>query len=158
MTTISEFMTTAHRDCDELFARAEEAAGDWGRTAIELGALRRALEQHLAMEEEVLFPAFEEQTGTSGGGPTATMRAEHEQIRALLEQLGDAVAEGDEKRYLGLADTLLILMQQHNMKEESMMYPMLDSAVAERAAELIASCNALAPAAGCTRPHGRQGA
>jgi iron-sulfur cluster repair protein YtfE (RIC family) len=158
MTTINEFMTNGHRECDELFARAEEAAGDWAKTAIELGAFRRALEQHLAMEEEVLFPAFEAQTGMSDGGPTETMRVEHSQMRALLDQLADAVAECDEKRYLGIADTLLVLIQQHNMKEESMMYPMIDSAVAERIGELIATCNALEPVVGCTRHHGRQGA
>ena len=28
--------------------------------------------------------------------------------------------------YLGIADTLLILMQQHNMKEEQMLYNMMD--------------------------------
>jgi iron-sulfur cluster repair protein YtfE (RIC family) len=158
MKTISDFMTAAHRDCDELFARAEEAAGDWAKTALELGGFRRALEQHLAMEEDVLFPAFEQQTGMSDGGPTEAMRAEHTHMRALLDQLADAVADRDEKRYLGVADTLLVLMQQHNMKEESMMYPMIDSAVAERIAELIASCNALESVTGCTRHDGRQGA
>src|SRR5512138_3742301 len=102
MTTISDFMTHGHKDCDELFARAEEAAGDWAKTAIELGAFRRALEQHLAMEEEILFPVFEEATGMSGGGPTTMMRVEHAQMRALMDQLADAVADRDEKRYLGI--------------------------------------------------------
>ncbi len=152
--TLSDFMIRGHKDCDDLFARAEEAAGDWTRTAVELGAFRRALEQHLAMEEEVLFPAFEDQTGMSGGGPTATMRVEHAQMRTLLEQLADAVADCDEKRYLGVADTLLVLMQQHNLKEEAMMYPMLDSALGERIAELIARCNGLETAGACAF-HGR---
>lgn len=154
MTTISDFMMHGHKTCDELFARAEDAAGDWTQTARELGAFRRALEQHLAMEEDVLFPAFEQRTGSSRGGPTETMRVEHAQMRALLDQLADAVADCDEKRYLGVADTLLVLMQQHNMKEESVIYPMIDSAVAE----LIASCNTLEWHGACTRPHGRQSA
>ncbi|HEX8013352.1 MAG TPA: hemerythrin domain-containing protein [Casimicrobiaceae bacterium] len=155
MTTISDFMTSGHRACDELFARAEEAAGDWAKTTIELDAFRRALELHLVMEEDVLFPAFEERTGMTGGGPTEAMRVEHAQMRALTDQLADAAADCDEKRYLGIADTLHVLIQQHNMKEEGMMYPMLDSAVADRIAELIASCNAVESGGACTL-HGRQ--
>ena len=79
----------------------------------------------------------------SEGGPSQTMRVEHAQMRALLEQLGDAIAGRDEDAYLGLADTLLVLMQQHNLKEEGMMYPMLDAALADRVDELLAGCRAL---------------
>jgi iron-sulfur cluster repair protein YtfE (RIC family) len=157
MTTITDFMSAGHRECDELFARAEDAAGDWAKTGVELAGFRRALEQHLAMEEQVLFPAFEDQTGMRDAGPTATMRAEHAQMRALAAQLADAVGECDQKRYLGVAETLLMLIQQHNAKEESMMYPMLDSAVGDRAAELIAGCNAV-DAGGACAFHGRKAA
>ena len=141
--TITEFMTGAHKACDEQFARAEAAAGEWGRVATDFAAFRGGLEQHLAMEDDVLFPAFEDATGMSEGGPSQTMRAEHVQMRALLEQLGDAIASRDEDAYLGLADTLLVLMQQHNLKEEGMMYPMLDAALADRVDELLAGCRAL---------------
>jgi hemerythrin-like domain-containing protein len=143
MTTISEYMLAGHTVCDDLFAKAENAAGDWKRAGTELAAFRNALLEHIAMEEEVLFPAFEAETGMTQGGPSATMRAEHVQMRALLDDLAEAAARRDEQRYLGVADTLLVLLQQHNMKEESMMYPMIESAVPDRSDELIAQCRAI---------------
>jgi iron-sulfur cluster repair protein YtfE (RIC family) len=143
MTTISEFMLNGHAACDDLFTSARHAAGDWKQAASGIAAFREALLEHIAMEEEVLFPAFEAETGMSEGGPSATMRDEHVQIRALLDELADAAARRDERHYLVSADTLLALMQQHNMKEESMMYPMIDQAAPGRADELIAKCRAI---------------
>jgi hemerythrin-like domain-containing protein len=140
MMTITEYMLRGHSACDDLFAKAENAAGDWNKAATQFAAFRNALLEHIAMEEEVLFPAFEAETGTSEGGPSAAMRAEHVQMRALMDDLADAAARRDERRYLGVADTLLVLMQQHNVKEESMMYPMIESAVPNRADELLAKC------------------
>ena len=143
MTTISEYMLRGHEACDELFARAENAAGSWPDAAKALAAFRSALLEHIAMEEDVLFPAFEAESGMGEGGPSAAMRAEHAQMRALLDQMRDAVERRDEKAYLGLADTLLVLMQQHNMKEESMMYPMIEAAAPDRSDALIAQCRAI---------------
>jgi hemerythrin-like domain-containing protein len=77
------------------------------------------------MEEGVLFPAFESCTGMSGG-PTEVMRMEHAQMRDLLQAMANAIAAGNQNRYLGLSETLNMLMQQHNLKEENMLYPMSD--------------------------------
>lgn len=119
-----------HKHCDEIFADAEEACGkgDWtgGATAFEL--FRNQLETHFASEEELLFPAFEEATGMTSG-PTEVMRGEHRQMRDLLAQMQGAVESRDSDAFGGDAETLLILMQQHNMKEENILYPMCDNAL-----------------------------
>lgn len=130
MTTISDFLAPDHKRCDELFAAAEAAAakGDWDEAAAGFGCFRTALLHHFAMEEEVMFPAFETRTGMKQG-PTAVMRNEHRQMTALLDQLSDAMANRDANAYLGESDTLLILMQQHNVKEEQMLYRMADQAL-----------------------------
>jgi iron-sulfur cluster repair protein YtfE (RIC family) len=142
MSKVGEYMSQEHRQCDEAFARAEDAvsAGDWSAAQAAFEAFHGAMERHFALEEDKLFPAFEEATGMSGGGPTQTMRAEHEQMRGLFEELKQAAAARDSAKYLGLSETLLVLMQQHNIKEESMMYPMLDEALGARAGELIPAC------------------
>ncbi len=57
------------------------------------------------------------------------MRLEHAQMRPLLAQLEAACAARDGDGYAGAAETLLILMQQHNMKEENILYPMCDQAL-----------------------------
>ena len=46
-----------------------------------------ALERHIAWEEDILFPLFEEKTGMRRTGPTEVMRMEHEQIKQLLETI-----------------------------------------------------------------------
>jgi iron-sulfur cluster repair protein YtfE (RIC family) len=143
MTTIAELMGRGHAACDALLERAKDAAGDWTRAIVAHGALRHELERHIAMEERVLFPAFEKHSGMSGSGPTQVMRTEHGQLRALLEALSGAVRDRDEKRYLRFADALDGLLRQHNAKEERILYPMLDAALGARAAELFASCEAL---------------
>jgi hemerythrin-like domain-containing protein len=144
MGSISDFMLRDHKECDRGFARAEQAAasGDWPAAVAAFEGFHRAMDRHLAMEEDVLFPAFEDETGMSGG-PTEMMRIEHEQMRGLLREMRQAVAESDANQYLGLSDTLLVLMQQHNMKEEGMLYRMMDQVLDARASELIGRCNAL---------------
>ena len=142
MAKIGDYMSQEHRQCDEALARAEDAvtAGDWAAAQAAFEAFQGAMERHLALEEDKLFPAFEEATGMSGAGPTQIMRAEHDQMRKLFEQMKQAALARDNAQYLGLSETLLLLMQQHNIKEESMMYPMLEQALGSRAGELIPAC------------------
>lgn len=134
MSTILEFLGNDHRVCDDSFAAAEEAVANkqWDRARELFGKFQAAMTRHLAMEEEVLFPAFEDRTGMSAG-PTQVMRMEHEQMRSLIAGMAAALAAGNESAYLGAAETLNMLTQQHNLKEENMLYPMSDRALsAER--------------------------
>jgi len=144
METISEYLSSDHHRCDDLFALAEEVAGygNWERTAAEFGAFLESMRHHFAMEEEVLFPAFEERTGMSMG-PTQIMRMEHQQMRGLFDAMAQAVANRDQDDFLGQAETLLVLMQQHNLKEEQILYHMADQVLGGEAPELIARLGAV---------------
>jgi hemerythrin-like domain-containing protein len=86
----------------------------------------RDLRRHLAMEEELLFPAFEAASGMHDAGPSHVMRMEHEQMRGVLDQMAAAAGRGDRDELLDQGETLHILIQQHNMKEEGMLYPMAE--------------------------------
>ena len=127
METISHHLGTDHKRCDELFAQAETAVADalWPHAEQAMTAFCEAFEQHLAMEEQVLFPEFEKATGNPGG-PTAVMRMEHAQMREAISMLNDCLARRDADGFLGYSETLNTLMQQHNMKEEGILYPMTD--------------------------------
>jgi hemerythrin-like domain-containing protein len=144
MTTISNFLATDHKHCDTLFAAAESAAssGDWNVATPEFGRFRDAMLHHFAMEEKVMFPAFEERTGIKQG-PTAVMRSEHRQMTGLFDSMAGAVARKDANAYLGDADTLLIIMQQHNVKEEQMLYRIADQALASEVDEVLGRMRAL---------------
>lgn len=145
MTTISNYLGTDHKHCDGLFAAAEEAAAssDWDKAAEYFRSFYNALLHHFSMEEEVMFPAFEARTGMSQG-PTAVMRSEHNQMSVLLNRMHDAATRKDMNAYLGDADTLLILMQQHNVKEEQMLYRMADQALASERDEVVTRMRAVA--------------
>lgn len=144
MSSILEFLGSDHRACDNLFASAEEAAGNrnWDSARELFGRFQAAMAHHLAMEEEVLFPAFETRIGMSAG-PTQVMRMEHEQMRALIADMAAAAAAGNESAYLGASETLNMLMQQHNLKEENMLYPMSDRALGADRGTVIRSMETL---------------
>jgi len=127
MTHPTQALQHHHKHCDDLFAAAEALAqaGDWPACDTATAKFRAEIEAHFATEEQVLFPAFTESTGLSGG-PVAVMRMEHAQMRELLDQMSVASIARDGNGFRGTADTLLILMQQHNMKEENILYPMCD--------------------------------
>ena len=79
----------------------------------------------MAWEEEILFPLFESKTGMKDDGPTQMMRREHEQMRKLIKSLQEKMKkeeQGDEDQEAALIECLA----QHNRKEESMLYPMID--------------------------------
>ena len=133
MNTIKPVMERHHEHCDMLFADAEHAAdeGDWQACGAQLARFIDAMETHFRAEEELLFPAFEQSTGMSGG-PTEVMRTEHRQMRDLFASLTAAVATTSGDDYFGASDTLAILMEQHNRKEEGILYPMCDDRIDDR--------------------------
>lgn len=120
------FFSQDHEACDAAWALAETAADgeDIEQTRALWPIFEARMRRHLAMEEEILFPAFERSTGMVGMGPTVVMRHEHMQMRGLLDQMRNALDEADLPELLDQGDTLLMLIQQHNMKEEGMLYPM----------------------------------
>ena len=127
MNSATNMLPNHHRLCDNLFVSAEETtqSGDWAAAMPAFEHFRDQMRAHFEAEEGLLFPAFEAATG-SNQGPTEMMRHEHEQMRSLLSQLEAACEAHDGAAYAGVAETLLMLMQQHNMKEENILYPMCD--------------------------------
>jgi hemerythrin-like domain-containing protein len=138
MTSISEFMASDHRACDNLFAVAEEsvAKGKWDKADEQFATFRKETERHLGMEEDSIFPAFEAKTGMTGG-PTQVMRTEHQQMRQLFDDMAQKLAAKDSDGYLGLSETLMVMMQQHNMKEEQILYRMMDQSFGSEAATVL---------------------
>ena len=145
MAGIGEYMINHHKECDEVFARAEEAAGagDWPRAQTEFEAFAHQMDRHFEIEENLLFRAFEEKSGHSGG-PTQVMRMEHEQMRTVMHEMRSAMETKDAEQYLGLSETFLVLTQQHNFKEEGILYNMMDQVLADEAPALLAQAESIA--------------
>lgn len=145
MHAISDHLAPDHQRCDEFFYQAEAAVGhhDWAEAERRFADFQSAMDHHFAMEEGVLFPAFEQRSGHAGG-PPAIMRMEHSQMRQLFETLRQALAARDANTYAGASETLLVLMQQHNLKEEQMLYRMCDQMLSAESADLIERMNHVA--------------
>ena len=94
------------------------------------------MKHHFDMEEKIMFPSFEAKTGMQGG-PTQIMRMEHSQMLQVLEQMKNDVEKKDKEHFFGLSETLMMLMQQHNMKEEQMLYRMADQHLSEDSENVI---------------------
>lgn len=136
MDAFTALMSTHHRYCDDAFVQVEQAAekGDWPQCLTLTREFINTMDAHFAAEENILFPAFENATGNTMG-PTHVMRMEHAQMRELFEQMLNAAETANKKTFQGVTETLLILMEQHNMKEENILYPMCDQHL--HSAELI---------------------
>jgi len=84
------------------------------------------LANHFSMEEIVLFPMLE-QANSETSGATKAIEMEQEQMRSLLSKMRKAVEGMDKESFFSLSETLMILMQQHNMKEEQLLYTLAQS-------------------------------
>lgn len=143
MSDIKEFMTQNHRDCDEIFVEMENAVASKSNDALsKFETFQDALTNHFKMEEMALFPLFEQKTGMSEG-PTQVMVMEHEQMRELLSKMEDAVEQNDNDKFFGLSETIMILMQQHNMKEEQMLYTMIQQHLGDESDYVISRMRSL---------------
>ena len=134
---ITDSFTTDHRRCDLLLAEAERtfAGGDWTAISEAVTGLVTAMEHHFTLEEEVLFPELA-QVFKVAENPIEVMVGEHAQMRALCADLEQAVADRDQETGYGLLETLHFLVQQHNYKEEGVLYPMADGALPARGAAI----------------------
>jgi hemerythrin-like domain-containing protein len=135
---ILEFMRDDHRACDHFYTDAENALSAKNtEEAKELfNTFYQATNHHFDMEERELFITFEKRTGMMEG-PTQMMSYEHQQLRSLLESMRLALSENRTDDFFGIGESMMIMLQQHNMKEEQMLYPMIDQALGDDAELMV---------------------
>jgi iron-sulfur cluster repair protein YtfE (RIC family) len=135
--TISAFYEEDHDRLDELFKTYQGLKRtDFVKAKDAFKEFTIGLQRHIAWEEELLFPLWEEKTGISDGGPTFVMRQEHRQIGQLLESIHARVAaqnpDSDQEEQL-----LLNVLGSHNMKEERVLYPCIDNVTSAEERALV---------------------
>jgi len=143
---IHDTMQADHVRLDGLLEAARESmrAGDWPEAGGRFGSFAAGLRRHIRIEEELLFPAFEEATGMNGFGPAHVMRLEHLEIVARLDSLTRLLELQDAPGFgAGVAD-LISLLRDHNRKEEHVVYPLTDQSLPdEKRVDLIRRMQAL---------------
>ncbi|MBF0358229.1 MAG: hemerythrin domain-containing protein [Magnetococcales bacterium] len=142
--SVEELFTNDHKRCDELFLMVEAAAqkGDIKQAKKNFAEFILGMNHHFTMEEEGFFPAFEEATGMTQG-PTMVMRMEHTQMRGLLVDMQDAVDKEDSEAISKITTTLMVVMRQHNIKEEQMLYRMGDMHLTGQSESLLKTVQTL---------------
>lgn len=129
---ISEYLTNDHKQCDELFSEVENniSSGNYDKIEEKFENFMNETLSHFEAEEEFVFPPIDERMGTSEG-PTYVMKMEHNQMRQVMQEMMDALQNQNYDDFLGLSDTFMILLQQHNAKEEQVLYAMADNMLAD---------------------------
>jgi iron-sulfur cluster repair protein YtfE (RIC family) len=128
--SVTEYLTSDHRRLDEVLFAFEGlvSAGAFRDAQRRFAEFASGLGRHIDAEEEILFPAFDQMTGTVGVGPTFVMRSEHVKIRLLMNQVAHALAAADAAAMEASLQELKQLLANHNMKEERILYPTMDQA------------------------------
>lgn len=132
--TVTAYLEADHRRLDAILPDVERlaAAGAYRDAAARFAEFSSGLGRHIDLEEGILFPVFERATGMTQG-PTRVMRAEHLEIRDSMRAATESIARDDGAR---LGDAIARLTQtliEHNRKEEHILYPMTDEAMADDA-------------------------
>lgn len=90
-----------------------------------LAATLKALRRHIYLEEVLLFPPIREAGVVM---PIIVMMREHGELWRTMDTLTDLLAHGaDSERLRGICHQLLGQLDQHNSKEESIIYPHADT-------------------------------
>ncbi len=97
------------------------------------------MKRHVKLEEGVMFPLFEEKTGTGSlNKSTSTLRKDHRQIAKLMEDVKQAIIK--KSKASKLEEKLARLIGEHEKTEFNIVYPWLDEAIGEKeAGKLVAA-------------------
>ncbi len=152
MQTICEYLAYDHHRCDDLFLEVEACLGkrDWFGAKIAFGNFHESLLGHLDSEESIVFPVLETIV-FNAGVPIAMLRLEHERMRGIVARLADALERHDPSDFVLHAETLTLLAQQHGVKEEEMLYPMLDRILSGNVLPVVEALRAAIDARGKTQ-------
>jgi regulator of cell morphogenesis and NO signaling len=138
MKMISEYMRTDHQALFKLFDEFRAINNKDPKKAKKLfSEFASGLRKHMACEEQVLFPLFEEKTQTRSlnSSSTSLLRQDHLKIRDILNameaDLGNHAKTGELKKQLAA------ILSDHEKTETSIIYPWLDQVIEEDAARII---------------------
>ncbi len=126
-----------HHRIDDRFAAFAASLPEGWIDAAAFHEAADALRHHIYVEEELHFPALR-----AAGllAPVLVMLREHGEIWDLLDLISTALADGDDATARASWPPLAHLLEQHNAKEERILYPAGDQMLpAEVADEVIAT-------------------
>lgn len=113
----SEFETSLHEFVDAVEQEAWAQANDFFKQLV------TGLKAHMAMEEEVLYPAYESHPDLPQE-PVVALREEHDNIVRLVRDLARIIKSRDSEHILQSVLPLDQALISHHEKEEDIFLPM----------------------------------
>jgi hemerythrin-like domain-containing protein len=114
----TKLLEADHRQVEELIDRIQKAEGS-GRSPL-VRELRTALEAHMQLEEEVVYPAMKPVTGQE---EVEEAQTEHELARSALAQMLNLAPE--EPGFEAALETTKAAIEHHVQDEEGEVFPTL---------------------------------
>lgn len=130
---VSDYLAWDHDRLDDVLERAlsDAAADKWQAASRRLENFRHGLFRHADLEDELLWPEYEQRTGIRTGGPTQVMRDEHVMIKQAVNGMVQAARERSLPDLEQWHANLLGVLVEHNMKEEQILYPGIDNLLSD---------------------------
>jgi hemerythrin-like domain-containing protein len=137
MSASDNWLVHEHSLYEGLLTQCQEAVEieDWSGADRVFRGLVTHLKRHMALEEEVLYPAYET-APEAPQGPTTALREEHDQIVRLVRDMLRIIKTRDSDHVL---ESLVHLEQQmikHHEKEEDIFLPMASHILDARREEI----------------------
>lgn len=142
----TDILSDEHRVIEQVLDCLERLAGECrSKGSLDKQAAKEAIDFfrnfaercHYGKEEAHLFPAMEARGFPRNGGPTGVMLDEHEQGRACIRGMDEAIeaaAAGDavaQKRFVDHATHYVGLLREHIQKEDHCLFAMANQAFTE---------------------------
>ncbi len=125
MGSTENWLIHEHSLYEDLLSRCTEAveAEDWKTVKVLFNKMVTHLKRHMALEEEVLYPAYEAEA-QAPQGPTGALREEHDHIVRLVLDMAQIIKTRDSDHVLECLTHLEKQMIKHHEKEEDIFLPM----------------------------------
>lgn len=117
MRVVAGYLEAGHDAVDALLSDARALARRRlpGGARSALSQLERRLDRHLRLDERVLLPMLEEQGGARR--TLASLRREHQRLRALVDEAGAVVERRDPRAFLQTTRVLGEHLSRHHRRE-----------------------------------------
>ncbi|MGB5539200.1 MAG: hemerythrin domain-containing protein [Gammaproteobacteria bacterium] len=138
MNRTDNWLVHEHSLYENLLSECRDAVEteDWGMVDRIIHELVTHLKRHMAMEEEVLYPAYES-APQAPQGPTMALRDEHTSIIRLIQDTARVIRSRDSDHVLECLARLDYQMIKHHEKEEDIFLPMASHILDDNRDELL---------------------
>lgn len=141
----TELLSREHRHIEGALEVLEVLAAQASRGELDVPCARDCLhflrryadEAHHGKEEDLLFPYLERKGFSIDAGPTAVMRAEHDEGRSHVRQMARMLGEGTMSSsdrmaaFSRHAEAFVLLLRQHITKEDTCLWSMANAVLSE---------------------------